>query len=50
MNRWLARKGLKLTSKGERVFVSAAAVTVVGMAGLAFWLEGIVNSANGVVI
>jgi|GEM_PF-6504050 len=49
MNRWLARKGLKLTSKGERVIVSMAAVFIVGMTGLAFWLEGIVNASNGVI-
>ncbi len=50
MNRWLEKNGLKLTSKGERVIVSTAAVFVIGMAGLAFWLEGIVNATNGVVI
>lgn len=48
MNGWMARNGLKLTSRGERVTVLAAAALIVTLCGLAFWFETIINTNLGV--
>lgn len=49
MNRWLKRNNLKLTSRGERVLVSVLGTFIVMFAGLAFWIESIINTSNGVI-
>ena len=48
MNGWLERKGLRLTSRGERVIVAATGAWIVGLAGVAFWIESIINASRGV--
>ena len=49
MNRWLERNHLKLTSRGERVIVSAIGTLIVVAVGLAFLFESFINSSNGVI-
>lgn len=45
---WLQRRGLKLTSRGERVAALTAAGLIVTLTGLAFWFESIINTNLGV--
>lgn len=49
MSRWLARNGLKLTARGERLAVAAAGLFILGMAGTGFWIESIINTNIGVI-
>ncbi|UAV84801.1 hypothetical protein BV113_00070 [Glutamicibacter phage BIM BV-113] len=47
MSRWMERRGLKLTSLGERVLVSLAGLGIVTLCGAGFLFEAFINTQIG---
>lgn len=49
MNRWLEKNGLRLTNRGENVIAATAGLWILGMCGVGFWIESIINTNLGVI-
>ena len=47
MSRWMERKGLKLTSLGERVLVGLTGLGIGGLCGAGFLFEAFIKTQIG---